>query len=492
MGYVIGADVGSQSVKALLMDGDGTEVASAAAPCGMSLPAPGWAEQQPDEWTDALARAVREVRARAGVARDEVEAIGLASQVDGLVALDSDLEPLRPAIIWLDRRAVRETSLLRDAVGEAELVARTGLNPDASHTAPKAMWLREHEPGVYERTRWLAPVGGFLDGWLTGEVVQDHATASSTLLYDVGASDWCRRLIDAAGLDGELLPPIRRASETIGTLRPAAADALDLTPGCRVVVGTGDDHGAALGAGALRPGVIVDIAGTAEPVAAPSAAIFLDEERLVETHAHAVEDMLLVENPGFVSGGSTRWLAGVLGVAQGDLFARAELAPPGSDGVLFLPSLSGASAPRWNHRMRGAFAGLGMSHDVPHLARAVLEGCAFALRDVVERLAALGLDGDDEIRVVGGGARSPLWLQIKADVTRRPVRALLGACATGTGSAMLAAVASGRFRDLSEAASRCVRLAPEAILPRPAVAGTYADAYAAYRRLFDGVEDALA
>jgi xylulokinase len=491
MAYVIGADVGSQSVKAVLVSADGDEVASASAPCTMSLPAPGWAEQRPDEWTSALARTVRDVREQAGVRAEEVEMIGVACQVDGLVPLDADLDPLRPAIIWLDRRAVRESSQLSGAVGEAELVRRTGLNPDASHTGPKAMWLREQERALYERTRWLAPVSAHLSGWLTGEVVQDHANASSTLLYDVAERDWCARLIDLAGLDAARLPPIRPATDVVGTLRPDAAAELDLTTDCAVVVGTGDDHAAALGAGAYRPGVVVDITGTAEPVVAPSDELVLDERRLVETHAHAVDDMLLVENPGFVSGGSTRWLAGVAGVAQSDVFAQAELAAPGCDGVLFVPALSGATAPRWNARMRGAFAGLGMSHDLPHLARAVLEGCAFALRDIVDRLADLGLGGD-EIRVVGGGARSPLWLQIKADVTRRPVRPLLSGQATAAGAAMLAGVASGHFRDLAEAATRCVRLAPEPILPRPELAETYTEAHAAYRRLFDGVEVALA
>jgi xylulokinase len=241
----------------------------------------------------------------------------------------------------------------------------------------------------------------------------------------------------------------------------------------------------------LLSGVIVDITGTAEPVAVPSVEIVVDEQRLVETHAHAVENMLLVENPGFVSGGSTRWLADVQGISQADLFALAELAPAGCDGALFLPTLSAATSPRWNDRMHGAFGGLAMSHGFAYLARAVLEGCAFALRDIVDRFAALGLAGE-EIRVVGSGARSPLWLQIKADVSGRPVRPVLGDCATSAGAAMLAGVAAGYFSDLAEAAARCVHVAAEPILPRPEVAGTYEASYSAYRRLFDGVEEALA
>ena len=216
----------------------------------------------------------------------------------------------------------------------------------------------------------------------------------------------------------------------------------------------------------------------------------LDDERLVETHAHAVDGMLLVENPGFVSGGSTQWWAATQGIPQGELFALAALAPPGSDGALFLPTLSGSTAPRWNDRMRGCFAGLALNHTPAHLARAVLEGCAYALRDIVDRFAALQIGGE-EIRVVGGGARSPLWLQIKADVTGQPVRPVLGDCATSMGGAMLAGVAAGCFADLAEAADRAVQLAAEPIMPRASTAAVYEDAYRAYRRLFDGVEGAL-
>jgi xylulokinase len=490
MGYMIGIDVGSQSVKAVLVDDQGAALFDASAPCETSYPASGWAEQDPVGWERALAQAVRELRLKAGVGATEVTMLALACQVDGLVALGEDLRPLRPAIIWLDRRATRQSATLCDAVGESVLVARTGLNPDASHTAPKAMWLRDAEPETYRATRWLAPVGAHLNGWLTGEVVQDHANASSTLLYDLISRDWCDELVGRAGLDVARLPAIRPACEVIGPLRAGAAEALGLSTRCRVAVGTGDDHGAALGAGAVTRGIVVDVTGTAEPVAVPSREPVLDDQRLVETHAHAVEHVLLVENPGFVSGGSTSWWARTQGIAQSDIFALAALAPPGSEGALFLPTLSGSTAPRWNDRMRGCFAGLGLHHERSHLARAILEGCSYALRDIVDRFKTMGL-GDEELRVVGGGARSPLWLQIKADVTGRPVRAVRGESATSAGAAMLAGVASGFFSDLEEAAAVTVQLVDEPIVPRAATAELYDDAYHAYRRLFDGIEQAL-
>jgi xylulokinase len=490
MSYVIGIDVGSQSVKAVLFDESGAAIQEAAAPYEMSCPHSGWAEQDPACWERGIAQTVRELRQRSGIGGADVAMLALASQVDGLVALDDRLVPLRPAIIWLDRRATRQSTRLSEAVGETELIARTGLNPDASHTAPKAMWLRDEEPEHYRTARWLAPVGGHLAGWLTGEVVQDPANASCTLLYDLQSGDWDLGLVECAGLDAAKLPPILPAAEVIGPLRPHAAEALGLSTRCRVAVGTGDEHGAALGAGAVAPGVVVDVTGTAEPVAVPSTDLVLDDLRLVETHAHAVADMLLIENPGFVSGGSTSWWAKAQCIPQSEVFAHAALAPPGSEGALFLPTLSGATAPRWNDRMRGSFAGLGLHHDRGHLARAILEGCAFALRDIVDRFEAMGLGGD-ELRVVGGGARSALWLQIKADVTGHPVRAVQGDHATSAGAAMLAAIAAGVFGDLQTAAAQTVRLADEPVLPQDATAEVYEDAYRAYRRLFDGVEHAL-
>jgi xylulokinase len=487
-GYVIGVDVGSQSVKAALLDPDGTTMATAGQPCAMKHPRAGWAEQDPAEWERALAGAVRAVTGAAGIRPAEVTHLGMACQVDGVVAVDDRLEPLRHAIIWLDRRADAEVAALTGKVGADAIFATTGLAPDASHTAPKMMWLRDHEPHVFRAARSLPPVAGYLLARLTGVLAQDHANASSSLLYDVSTGTWSDVLVEAAGLDPALLPPIRPSNEVAGPLTSAAAELLGLEPGCQVIVGTGDEHAATLGAGAVGPGVIVDVTGTAEPVCAPADEVVLDPQRLVETHAHAAPGRLLVENPGFVSGGSTMWLAGsVLGVDQGVVFDLAGQAPPGADGVIFLPALSGSMAPRWNENMRGAFTGLAMNHDGRHLARAVLEGCAFALRDIVDRLADLGLRG--EVRVVGGGARSQLWLEIKAGVLGRPVRPVLAEEATALGAALLAGTAADTFADLDDAVTRAVKLAPSSVDPVPGDRERYDEAYAQYRTLFDAVEE---
>jgi xylulokinase len=474
-----------------LPDPAGELRAGGRAPCAMSHPHSGWAEQSPSEWERGIESVVAQLLEGAGIDGGEVGQLGLASQVDGVVPVDAGMRPLREAVIWLDRRAGKEARALAERVGERELFERTGLNCNASHTAPKMMWLRDNESEMYGEAAWLPPVGSYLVAWLTGEMAVDHANASSTLLYDIGAADWSGELAEAAGIEMAMLPPVRDSTDVAGSLTAAAAAELGLSAECQVIVGTGDEHGAALAAGLLRPGLVADVTGTAEPVAAVADELTLDDELLVETHAHAVPGALLVENPGFVSGGSTLWLAEtVLRRPQAELFELAEKAPPGSDGVLFLPTLSGAMAPRWNDDMRGAFAGLGMNHEDAHLCRAVLEGCAYALRDIVDRLDALGL-AKDEVRVVGGGARSPLWLQIKADVMDRPVRPVLAEEPTALGAAMLAGVAGGAFSDFDQAVDRAVAIAPEQISPDPERAARYRESYETYRRLYDGVEGAL-
>jgi len=488
--HAIGCDVGSQSLKGILLDPDGRVLGHAAAGYDVEFPNPGWAQQDPLAWRVALGTVIRTLLSEAHVAAPSVGALALASQVDGLVAVDENAEPLHPAIIWLDRRATDETRRLREAMHVDEIRRITGLNTDASHVAPKILWLRDAHPQVYERAAGLLLPGSALVAWLCGERVLDHANATSTMLCDVTTRAWSPRMLDATGIDDDRLGTILPAAEIVGYLRPDAAAAIGLTTATRVVTGTGDEHGASLGAGAIRPGIVVDIAGTAEPVCVAARTPTIDATGLVETHGHADPRMWLVENPGFVSGGSVSWFRGAFagGAEPSELDAEAaSQTSPGADGVTFLPTLSGATTPRWNDRARGVFAGLSLNHGRPHLFRALLEGCSFAVRDIVDRLDDLGL-GADEIRVVGGGARSPFWLQMKADVTGRPVRILTTPETTALGAAMLAGVGAGTFANLDDAVTRLAILDPTVHEPDPTTRPAYDDAYGRYRRLFDAVE----
>ncbi len=491
MTLAIGLDVGSQSIKGVLVDDEGVERASASRSLTMTHARGGWAEQDPRHFEDGIASVIADLLGRSGNARADVGVLSLACQVDGVVPLSSSGEALGPAIIWLDRRADAQASAMADLVGAQRLFDITGLVPDASHSGPKILWLRDHEPETFASASAFPPVAGYLLKRLTDRLALDHANASSSMLYDLRARRWSSELLGAFDLREDQLGEILAASDSAGVLSARAADATGLSTSCAVMVGTGDEHAASIGAGAISEGIITDVTGTAEPVTVASAQLVLDREMLVETHAHALHGFYLVENPGFVSGGSTKWLAeSILGVSQARVFELAALAPPASDGVLFIPALSGAMTPRWNSQMRGTFAGLAMSHTSQTLARAVLEGCAFALRDVVNRFSALGL-GRDEIRVVGGGAASDTWMQIKADVTGRPVRRVMVREATALGAALLAGVAAGIFSSISEAVNRTVALADEPFVPDSANRSRYDDAYHRYRDLYDAVEGAL-
>ncbi len=491
MTYVLGVDVGSQSMKSVLLDPEGAPVGSQAHRLTMTHPNPGWAEQDPHQFEEGLAQLIVETLARAGVTGTEVGALSLACQVDGVVPIAKEGSALGAAIIWLDRRAESQAEAMSRKVGPERLFEITGLVPDASHSGPKIVWLREHDPEAFAVASAFPPVAGYLLYRLTNRLALDHANASSSLLYDLRTRQWSEELLDSFDLSVGQLGEILEAGDVAGTLTAEAAAMTGLSTNCEVLVGTGDEHAGSIGAGAIDEGLITDVTGTAEPVTVASKNVVLDYHGLVETHAHALRGFYLVENPGFVSGGSTKWLAeNVLHVSQPEFFDLAAAATPGADGAIFLPTLSGAMTPRWNGRMRGVFAGLAMGHTSATLARAVLEGCAYGLRDITNRFFELGL-GEDEIRVVGGGAASDTWLQIKADVTGRPVRRVLVPEATAHGAALLAGVAAGTFSGLDDAVQRTVQVADQPFVADPARASLYDEAYVRYRALFDGVEGAL-
>ncbi|MFV0427370.1 MAG: xylulokinase [Beutenbergiaceae bacterium] len=490
MKYAVGCDVGSQSLKAVVLASDGQVLAKAGEQYSMAHRHSGWAEQSPDDYITAMGSAVRAALEMAGVAGSDVSVLGLASQVDGVVPVDASLQPLREAIMWLDRRAVTQAEQLRSAIGVSAAFDRTGLNIDASHTGPKIMWLREHEPDVFAAAHSMPSVGGFLLAWMTGELAQDHANASSTLFYDIRARDYSDEMLAAARIDRALMPAVQEADEVVATLLPHAAQALGLSTQCQVVVGTGDEHGACVGAGGVTEDIVIDIAGTAEPVCVGSNAPLIDDTMLVETHAHALRGQYLIENPGFVSGGNTLWLADVLGCSQAEVFALAEQSVPGAHGVLFIPALSGAMAPRWNDRMRGAFYGLGMNHEAADLARAVVEGNAFAFTDIERRIRDMGLGGS--IRIVGGGRRSEFSMVTKATLANCVIDRVSTEETTAVGAAMVAAIGAGIYQDVPACVSEVVSLAEDPIEPDPTIAQALAQAYGNYRELYDALETTFA
>jgi xylulokinase len=494
MDYVIGCDVGSQSTKALLLALDGTLAGEAAVGYGIDYPQPVWAEQPVERWTEAFEQAIRRLLAETGVSARQVRALGLASQVEGVVPVDAGGRALRPAIIWMDRRADEQCQRVRAAVGDAAVFDLTGLNLDPSHVAPKMRWIADHQPALFERTAHLLLPGAYMGYWLTGNLGLDYSNASSTLLLDIRRREWSRAMCGHFGLDPALLPPVLPATAPLGHLRPRLAATLGLSAGTLVVVGSGDEHAACLGAGVVAAGLIGDIAGTSEPVCAAADGPAFDAERTIETHCHADPSLWLLENPGFVSGGNYRWLRDhfapdeVRAAASGGdsayarLDALAEAVPAGAEGLIFLPCLMGTTTPTWNDAARGTFFGFTLAHTRGHFTRAVLEGSAYAVRDITDQLAKMGVP-TRELRVMGGGAHSALWNQIKADVTGLPVAVPETTETAALGAALLALVGSGACASLAEACPRVVRLTAH-YEPRAETRAAYEEAYGLYREVY--------
>lgn len=493
--YVIGCDIGSQGTNAALYGADGMLVGSAYEAHQLSFPRPGWAEQHPGEWVRALHDSVRRLVQKVPGGPSGVKAISFGSQLDGVVVCDANGAALRPALIWMDRRAEDQAAELAEQMSPADFYAHVGVNLDSSHAVFKALWVRDNEPEVFARAALLLPPGSFVLREVAGVTASDYSNASSLGLLDPRTRRWSEPVLAAAEVDAAMLPELAAGTEPVGTVTAAFAEATGLAPETLVVMGCGDEMAATLGAGVHAAGEVCDVVGTAEPVCAAASEPCNDPTMLVECHPHADPDTWLLENPGFVSGGNLRWWRDQFGTAERDAEARgdgdaydllargAAEVPPGAEGLLFLPCMQGAMAPEWNGAARGAFYGLTLAHTRAHLTRALLEGSAYALRDILQAMTGAGLE-IRRLTVVGGGAKSELWRQIKADVTGLPVRVPTTIETTATGAAILAAVGSGQHGDVAGAVDAFVDYVPREQTPDPERHECYDEAYTRYRELY--------
>jgi xylulokinase len=480
----LGVDVGSQSLKAVLLDDSLRTVGSGRSTYVIDFPQPGWAEQAPAVWEAALAPAIAEALASAGRRAADVTALGVGGQLDGCIAVGADGTALVPCLIWMDRRADDDLADLRKSPGNEFFRARTGANLDGSHMAPKARWLMSRARAA--PARFHQPVS-YLVERLTGEAVMDHGLASTSLVYDLKTGGFADDLLDLFALRRGQFPRLDRSEAAAGKLSTRGAALTGLPAGIPVAVGTGDDFSTPLGAGVAAPGIVANVLGTAEVTGALDRRPLIDPKGLVETHRYVGADLNYIENPGWVCGGALEWLRVLLSLADfAEFDRRAAEVPPGADGLLFLPALTGAMTPEWIAGARGCFYGLTPSHGPGHLARAALEGTAFGLKDVVDRLREMGVAAD-RVRLLGGGARSRIWAQIRADVTGLPVERSAVADSSAVGAALLAAVASGCMSNLAEAAGAVSAIA-DTIAPDRAKRAAYDDAYARYRRLFESLK----
>jgi xylulokinase len=481
---LVGVDIGTQSLKVAVTDSALSLKGEASRPYSPSFPGPDRAEQDPALWERALGPAIAEALARAQATARQVSGLAICGQLDGCIPVDGSGDPRGPCLTWMDRRAGAELS----DIDTDQLHNVTGIIADASHLAAKIRWLKRHEGEASRTTRYHQPVSYMVER-LTRAFVIDHALASTSMLYDLEARDYDTALLSAFGVARAELPNLAESGDCAGTLTVAGAGLTGLPTGIPVAVGTGDDFSTPLGAGLTEAGELSVAIGTGEVVGALFAEPVIDPDCLVETHAYPAGGYF-IENPGWLSGGAVTWLKDLLGILDYELFDEvAAGAPAGADGLIFLPALTGAMAPEWIATARGCFYGLTPAHGAPHLARALLEGLGFAMRDVLARLVKLGAQ-PKSLKLLAGGSRSTVSAQLRADIAALPVFLPQHSHSSVIGAAMLAGVAAGAFTDLKQAVTRLAP--PSRCLTPNAVATAVLDcSYERYRQLFAAVKSII-
>ncbi len=493
MPQLLGIDLGTSSVKVVLFDAaTGRSVAVASAEYPVLRPAPDRAEQDPQAWWEAVTRATRQVLA--GNRPDAVAAIGFSGQMHGTVLLDRAGAPLHPAIIWADQRSAAECEALTAALGPEAYARLTGTLPAAGFMGPTLLWLRRHAPDLLDRTHRAVFPKDYIRCRMTGEITTEFSDAASSGVFDITRRGWAGDVLRAVGLPEALFPDVLESAALAGRLGAAPAQALGLPAGIPVIAGCADQPAQALGNGVIRPGVASVTTGSGGQVFVPVSASGgpIPTDPRLHVFLHAVPQMAYVEGAILSAGLSLRWLRDLTGLAGApDAYARlseeAAAVPPGAEGLIFLPYLSGERTPHMDPAARGAFIGLSHVHSRGHLARAVMEGVAFALRQALEISLALG--GAVELVIAaGGGAESAVWRQIQADVFGLPLRQTLLAEQAGVGAALLAGVGAGVYASFEEATGQVVRLGPETP-PTPGAQAFYADLFAQYAALYPRLKD---
>ena len=485
----IGIDLGSSRVKLLALDEQGNALGVTMAAYATESRQPGYAEQNPERWWDALRLAMSEMLSRPALRGSDVVALGLTGQMHSAVFLDAAGAPVRPALMWSDGRAEAEAAEIEKRIPRAELVARTGNRSNVSFTAPKIMWVAAHEPEVFARTRWIVQPKDALRARLTGEVAGDVSDASATLLANLRDRDWATDICEKLGIDAGLLPPLFESESLAGELRPDAARALGLPAGIAVAVGGADAPAAALGLGLAREedakGTVLISLGTGGQVLAPLTEPRVDPEGRLHGLCHVVPGQWCVMAAILSAAASLDWVVRLLRPddpnGSRELLAAATKVPAGSDGLIFLPYLRGERTPHFDPAARGAMVGMRISHGAPELTRAVLEGVAFALAEGLDLMRGVGVVPTSG--VVAGGGVNRLWQQIIADVLDLPVA--LGATEHGSarGAALLGAVAGGVIPSTAQGVPP-LPADTRLMEPDPANVKLYAEISATYRELY--------
>lgn len=490
--YWLGLDVGTSGSRALLVDEKGRVHHSyTAAHEEMSMVRPLWAEQHPDDWWRASQEAIKGVLKAARVAGDVVRGIGISGQMHGLVLLDEDNRVVRPALIWCDQRSQKQVDCINATVGSKKVLEYTANPMLTGFTLPKLLWIRDEEPASFERVRKILLPKDYVRFKLTGEYATEVSDASGTGLFDVVRRQWSREMMNACGLDMNILPRAYESSEITGTVTPEIAEATGLRSGTPIVGGGGDQAASAIGNGIVDPGAVSCTLGTSGVVFAYLDKPAYDQLGRVHTFCHAIPGAWHVMGVTQGAGLSLQWFRNRFtpGMEYDDLTAEAISSDRGSQGLFWLPYLMGERTPHLDAAARGAWIGLTARHQRPDLIRAILEGVCYSQRDCLEIIRALGAPVG-RVRLSGGGARSLFWHQLFADVFSSPVATLETQEGSAYGAALLALVGTGEYKSAREVCSAAIREV-EIKTPSPDAAAYYERAYGIYQSLYPALKQAF-
>jgi len=489
MNYFLGIDTSTTSSKALLIDERGEMVSVASSPHTLQTPKPLWSEQDPKEWWQAVSASIHGALEKAGIGGEAISAIGLTGQMHGLVLLDEAGEVLRPAILWNDGRTQAQCDDIHARVGKEKFIQVTGNIALTGFTAPKILWVKENEPEVYSRARHVLLPKDYIRYRLTGEYAMDKADGSGTVLFDLRARDWSEEVLAALDIPGKWMPPTFEGPEFTGKVSAEAATATGLKSGTPVAAGGGDQAAQAVGVGAVNPGVVSLAVGTSGVVFATTPTALIEPEGRLHAFCHAVPGMWHFMGVMLSAAGSLQWYRDTLapGISFDDLLLEAESVPAGSEGLQFLPYLSGERTPYADPLARGAWIGLTLRHARGHLTRAVLEGVSYGLKDSFTLIQNAGLGEILQIRASGGGVKSALWRQILASILEAELVTVNTTEGAAFGAALLAGVGAGSWKDVPTACDQIVKIT-NITSPDPDQVEAYRKAYPRYCQLYPSLK----
>ena len=485
----LGIDIGTGGSRALLVDERGGVRAGFTAPHEeMYMQRPLWAEQRPENWWDAAVIAIRGVLARGRVEGSQVRGIGLSGQMHGLVILDDAGSVIRPSLIWCDQRSQRQVDFVNAKVGRENVLRYTANPVLTGFTLPKLLWVRDHEPQNFERVRRMLLPKDYVRFRLTGEFASEVSDASGTAVFDVVNRRWSFEMMDALSLDRSILPSCHESSEITGRISPQVAALTGLAAGTPVVGGGGDQAASAVGNGIVERGIVSCTLGTSGVVFAHMEKVAYDPAGRVHTFCHAVRDRWHVMGVTQGAGLSLQWFRNQLapGVEYDALTAEAGQSPAGAQGLFWLPYLMGERTPHLDATARGGWIGLTNSHKRADLIRAIIEGVSYSQRDCLDIIESLGV-AVNSVRASGGGAQSPFWRQLLADIFAKRVVTLETQEGSAYGAALLALAGTGEYASVPEVCRAAVR-ETDSVAPRAADSAFYQKAHRVYQALYPALQ----